>query len=336
MKFDHPIQHLSLLSCGCVETKQGGNGRIEILLTIVNKIYLIKMIISPTIISLREGIEAALIIAIMFSYLRKTKQYDLKNYVIYGTVAAILSSIGVSVVVGLLWGIFEGTALTIFEGAVVLIAAALLTTMIIWMWNAGARVTQEIEESMEQSVVKQSGVGLALLSFSLVLREGVELSLFSMALVIQEGLISYVGIALGLLLAIILGIGIYKGALRVSLGQLFKWTSIFLILFAAGMVAYGIHELQEAGLLLIGPIEVWNINPPLLPDGSYPLFHENGLIGGLAKALFGYNGNPSALEVVVYVAYLAIAFSYLWLKQKHSNVATSEKKVEHAVIKSPQ
>jgi high-affinity iron transporter len=82
------------------------------------------------------------------------------------------------------------------------------------------------------------------------------------------------------------------------------------------MIAYGIHELQEAGLLLIGPLEVWNINPPLLPDGSYPLLHDSGAIGGLAKALFGYNGNPSALEVVAYLAYLAMAISYFWRKRK--------------------
>ena len=289
------------------------------------------MIITPTIISLREGIEAALIIAIMLSYLRKTNQINLRKYVIYGTIVAILASLGVAVVVGLLWGIFEGSMLNVFEGVVVLIAAILLTTMIVWMWNAGARVTQEIEDSMESSVVKQSGIGLALLSFSLVFREGVELSLFSMALVIQEGIESYIGIALGLLLAVILGIGIYKGSLRISIGSLFKWTSIFLILFAAGMIAYGIHELQEAGLLLIGPIEVWNINPPLLPDGSYPLLHDKGAIGGLAKALLGYNGNPSALEVVAYVAYLGVAVTYVWKKQKGLS-STQAKKTERNTL----
>lgn len=282
------------------------------------------MIISPTIISLREGIEAALIIAIMLSYLRRTNQTSLRKYVFYGTIAAIISSLGVAVVVGLLWGIFEGPMLNIFEGSVVLIAALLLTTMIVWMWNAGAKVTQEIEESMEMSVVQQSGIGLALLSFSLVMREGVELSLFSMALVIQEGLVSYVGIALGLSIAIILGVGIYKGSLRVSMRSLFKWTSIFLILFAAGMIAYGIHELQEAGLLLIGPIEIWNINPPQLPDGSYPLFHEKGAIGSLAKALFGYNGNPSALEVAAYVGYLAVALLFYWRKRTGLNAIKSD------------
>jgi high-affinity iron transporter len=288
------------------------------------------MIITPTIISLREGLEAVLIIAIMLSYLRKTRQTDLRKYVISGTVMAIVASLGVSIVVGLLWGVFEGPLLDVFEGTVVLIAALLLTTMIIWMWNAGAKVTQEIETSMKMSVTQQSGIGLALLSFSLVLREGVELSLFSFALVFQEGILSYIGIILGLVIAAGLGIGIYAGTLRISLKTLFKWTSIFLILFAAGMVAYGIHELQDGGLLLIGPAEVWNINPPLLPNGSYPLLHEDGLIGGIAKALFGYNGNPSALEVVAYLAYLGIAFSYLWMKQKRApslSIVKSDKAV---------
>lgn len=293
------------------------------------------MIISPTIISLREGIEAALVIAIMLSYLRKTNQLNLKKYVLYGTIGAVLSSVGVAVVVGLLWGIFEGPILTIFEGTVVLIAAFLLTTMIVWMWNAGSKVSQEIEESMQISVVQQSGIGLALLSFSLVMREGVELSLFSMALVIQDGLVSYIGIALGLSIAVILGIGIYKGSLRISMRVLFKWTSIFLILFAAGMVAYGIHELQEAGLLLIGPIEIWDINPPLLSDGSYPLLHEKGAIGSLAKALFGYNGNPSALEIVAYVGYLVMAFVFYWRKRQELDSIESDKSTKKALTNTP-
>ncbi|MDH4215142.1 MAG: FTR1 family protein, partial [Candidatus Thorarchaeota archaeon] len=219
------------------------------------------------------------------------------------------------------------TFLSIFEGTVVLIAAILLTTMILWMWNAGPSLARDIEQSMEQNVVKQSGIGLALLSFALVLREGVELALFSMALVIQEGDQSYLGVALGLGLAAVVGFGIYRGSLRISMRSLFKWTSVFLILFASGMIAYGIHELQEAGLLLIGPLEIWNINPPLLPDGSYPLLHENGAIGGLAKTLFGYNGNPSALEVVAYLAYIAIAGLYFWRKRRVV-IATDQKKLE--------
>ncbi|MHA2377932.1 MAG: FTR1 family iron permease [Candidatus Thorarchaeota archaeon] len=282
------------------------------------------------IISLREGIEAALVIAVMLSYLRKSGRQDLKRFVAWGTIVAVLASVGVALLMGLVWGIVEGPALATFEGVVVLFAALLLTTMILWMWKAGSSVTSEIEESVEKRSLSQSGAGIALLSFSLVMREGVELVLFSMALIIQEGLETYLGITLGLLIALGLGIAVYQGSLRISLGSLFKWTSIFLILVAAGMVAYGIHELQEAGLLLIGPIELWDINPPLFPDGTFPLLHENGLIGGLVKAIFGYNGNPSFLEVTGYALYLLGVLVY-YLRKNRAQTGNNLSEAEEVV-----
>ena len=290
------------------------------------------MIVAPTIVSLREGIEAALVIAIMLSYLRKSNQEDMRKFVLGGAAIAILVSVGIALVMGLVWGIFEGPMLAIFEGSVVLIAAVLLTTMIVWMWNAGPTVSAEIQESVQKTAEKQNWIGLALLSFSLVLREGVELVLFSMALVVQDGVEIYFGIGLGLLLAASLGIGIYRGSLQISLQSLFKWTSAFLLLVAAGMVAYGIHELQEGGLLLIGPIEIWNINPPQLPDGSYPLLHDKGLIGGLAKAIFGYNGNPSFLEVLGYSVYMMILVGYYILRRGSHPILKSSEELAKPII----
>lgn len=307
-------------------------GRNTTLLTIVNAG--VSMIVAPTIISLREGIEAALVIAVMLSYLRKSGRQDLKRFVVWGAVVAVLASVGVAVIMGLVWGIVEGPVLATFEGVVVLLAALLLTTMILWMWNAGASITSEIEDSVEKKSLSQSGAGIALLSFSLVMREGVELVLFTAALVIQEGLGTYIGITLGLLIAIGLGAAIYQGSLRISLGSLFRWTSVFLILVAAGMVAYGIHELQEAGLLLIGPIEVWNINPPPFPDGTFPLLHENGLIGGLAKAIFGYNGNPSFLEVSGYGLYMLGVVMY-YLRRKRTEPQGNSPEAEEIVESVP-
>ena len=268
------------------------------------------MFIGPATIALREGIEAALIIAIMLSYLKRANKTDLKNYVLGGVLFALLASIAFGAIMGLVWGLFEGEALTIFEGVVVLVAAALLTTMIVWMWNAGSGIASEIEDSLQERTGAQGGVGLALLAFTLILREGVELVLFTIALAVQDATQTYLGVTVGLGIALVMGIGIYQGSLRISIQKFFNWTSVFLVLFAAGMIAYGVHELQEAGLLLIGPIEIWNINPPLLPDGSYPLLHDKGAIGGFLKALFGYNGNPSALEVIAYIAYLLIVSLY--------------------------
>ena len=273
------------------------------------------MIVAPIIISLREGIEAALVIAIMIAYLRRSNQGDLTRYVLGGAIAAIVSSMAIAILMSMLWGTFEGPLLAVFEGTVVLIAALLLTTMIVWMWHAGSGVAAEIEDSVSRRTAQNSGIGVALLAFALVLREGVELVLFTMALAIQEGSETYLGVAIGLTLAIGAGLAIHQGSLKVSLKAFFKWTSVLLVLFAAGMMAYGIHELQEAGLLLIGPLEVWNINPPQLPDGTYPLLHEKGLIGAMFKALFGYNGNPSALEVIVYSGYLVVVSLY-YLKNR--------------------
>ncbi len=268
------------------------------------------MIVAPIIISLREGIEAALVIAIMIAYLRRSNQRNLTRYVLGGAIAAIVSSMVIAILMSILWGTFEGPLLAVFEGTVVLIAALLLTTMIVWMWHAGSGVAAEIEDSVSQRTAQKSGIGVALLAFALVLREGVELVLFTMALAIQEGSETYLGVAIGLTLAIGVGLAIHQGSLKVSLKAFFNWTSVLLVLFAAGMMAYGIHELQEAGLFLIGPLEVWNINPPQLPDGSYPLLHEKGFIGAMFKALFGYNGNPSALEVIVYIGYLVVLSLY--------------------------
>lgn len=283
------------------------------------------MFIGPATIALREGIEAALIIAIMFSYLKRANKMDLKNYVLGGTILAVIVSIVFGGILGLVWGLFEGEILGIFEGVVVLIAAILLTTMIIWMWNQGAGITAEIEESIQERTGTQGAIGLALLAFSLILREGVELVLFTIALAIQDAVQTYIGVTVGIGIALVMGIGIYQGSLKISIKKFFNWTSVFLILFAAGMVAYGVHELQEVGLLLIGPSEIWNINPPLLPDGSYPLLHDNGIIGSFLKALFGYNGNPSALEVIAYFSYVLIVSLYYMSKRK-----TTQKEIESA------
>lgn len=301
--------------------------------TIVNK-RVLKTIVASLVVSLREGIEIALIVAVILSYLRKSDLQSLGRYVAVGAILATFTSIGVALVMAALWGAFEGPGFAVFEGVVVLVAALLLTSMILWMWKSGGKITSEIEASAGRQAGLRGGIGLLLLSFALILREGVELVLFSMALAVEDMFQTYVGVSAGLLLAMMVGFGIYRGSFHMSLRSFFKWTSTLLILFAAGMVAYGIHELQEAGLLLVGPLEVWNINPPLLPDGSYPLLHEDGLIGGLAKALFGYDGNPSALELVGYAFYILVVSSYYLMNRpsKDSGRIPSEARLQQPVI----
>jgi high-affinity iron transporter len=216
------------------------------------------LIIAPIIIALREGIEVALIVVVILAFLRKSGQNQLRKFVGVGLSLAFVSSLIISIIMTAIWGLVSDVALAVFEGVVVLLAAGLLTTMILWMWKAGPQMATEIESSVKKRIDIQSGMGLALLTYALILREGVELVLFTFALSIEESTQTTLGIILGLSIASALGIAVYTGSLKTSFGSFFKWSSFFLVLFAAGMVAYGIHELQEAGLLLIGPVETWH------------------------------------------------------------------------------
>jgi len=140
-----------------------------------------------------------------------------------------------------------------------------------------------------------------------VLREGVETVIFFGAINYSSG-ISFIGATLGVITAIAFGYLFFVGTRKVNLKKFFNITSIMLILIAAGLVAHGIHEFQEAAVIPYVVKEVWDINPAVTSLGFYPLTHENGLIGSFLKGLFGYNGNPSLLEVLFYFGYLAVIF----------------------------
>jgi high-affinity iron transporter len=120
-----------------------------------------------------------------------------------------------------------------------------------------------------------------------------------------------IGAVLGIVAAIFLGYLVFVGSMKINLKKFFNVTSILLILFAAGLVAHGVHELQEAGIIPVVIEHIWNINPAVNPDGTYSALHEKGLIGSIFVSLFGYNGNPSLLEALSYFAYLILVF-LLW------------------------
>jgi high-affinity iron transporter len=115
----------------------------------------------------------------------------------------------------------------------------------------------------------------------------------------------------GIVAAILLGYAIFLGSMKISIKKFFNITSILLILFAAGLVAHGMHELQEAKIITTVIENVWDINPTVNPDGSYPILHEKGYLGSILKSLFGYNGNPSLFELLSYLVYLLFVFG-LW------------------------
>ncbi|MQY76653.1 MAG: high-affinity iron transporter [Spirochaeta sp.] len=254
------------------------------------------------IIMFRETLEAALVIAIVLSYLKRSGRRDYNISVYRGIAAGILLSIIGGWLFQLAAGGFSGKKEQIFEGITMLAGAALLTTMILWMMKQ-SNLTEVIKQKVEISQGKQWGI-FFLIAIS-ILREGIESVIFLSAANFVSEDQNLMGAILGLLVAVLVSYLFVKGSLRISLKKFFLVTNILLILFAAGLMAHGIHELQEAGLIPTFIQHAWDINPSATIGEGFPLLHENGNLGSIGKGLFGYNGNPSLLEVLSYLLYLA-------------------------------
>jgi high-affinity iron transporter len=228
--------------------------------------------------------------------LRRVGRGELGRFIWYGVGVAVVIS-GAAAVGLVAAGIeLEGRAEQIFEGIMLVLAAALLTGMILWMQRQGAVWRAALASEVRQATVGTGGWGLFAVAFLAVVREGIELALLLVATTLQGSLPATVlGVTLGIGAAAVIGFLLYRGVLRLNLASFFRITNILLLLFAAGMVGMGVHEFIEAGLLPAVVDPLWNINP-LLSDKS--------TVGQLLKSLFGYNGNPALTEALAYVAYL--------------------------------
>ena len=258
--------------------------------------------------SLREGIEAALIIGIIIGVLNKLHQEELKPTVWRGVAIAVVLSFVFGLGLNLLSIEFSGQFEEVFEGIAMLLAAAILTWMILWMQSQGGEIQRDLEAKTAHATLNKGGSALFILAFLAVFREGIELALFLLATrMASDPLSVIVGAVLGLGLAIILGWMLFAGTRRLNLRQFFQVTNVLLLFFAAGMVAYGVHELNEAAW--IPPIieNVWDINH---------IISDKSEVGGILKALFGYNGNPSLSEVLAYLGYFAVVGTILLRNQR--------------------
>ena len=263
-------------------------------------------------ITFRESLEAALIVGILLGFLTKTKQKKYSNLVYLSIGAGIFGSVAFAVAFHYFAGGLKEPAEQIFEGATMILAALLLTFMIFWMLKQ-KHVALHYHRKMQEKVDAGKMFGLFMVGFVSILREGVETVIFLNAARFANGPNNIIGALLGVTIAIILGYLIFAGSMKISLKKFFNVTSILLVLFAAGLVAHGVHEFQEIGLAPIFENEAWNINPIVQAEGIYPMLHENGIIGSLLKGLFGYNGNPSMLEVIVYFFYI---IGIYWIYRK--------------------
>ena len=265
----------------------------------------------PTyLLSLREGLEAALIIGIVLGALSKIRRSDLSPAVWLG----VLSAVGVSILTAVLLTAFgmslEDEAEQIFEGITMLIAAGILTWMIFWMSKQARFLKSELEAGVNKAAASTGKRAMFWLAFIAVVREGIELALFITAAffagdrsqVTTNIIQTLAGTILGLGTAALLGWTLFATTVRLDLRRFFQVTGLLLILFAAGLVAHGVHEFNEVGWIPSVVEHVWDVNA---------LLDENSVAGQLLKTLFGYNGNPSLTEIIAYFVYLAV-ITFLW------------------------
>ena len=276
----------------------------------------------PTyLLSLREGLEAALIIGILLGALSKIRRTDLAPTLWLGA----LSAIGVSILTAVLLTTFgmslEFPAEAIFEGITMLIAAGILTWMIFWMSKQARFLKSELEAGVNKAVASTGKSPVFWLAFIAVVREGIELALFITAAFFagnQSGMSSdiiqtLVGTILGVGTAALLSWTLFATTVRLDLRRFFQVTGFVLILFAAGLIAHGVHEFNEVGWIPSVIEHVWNVDS---------VISESSLVGQLLKTLFGYNSSPSLTEMIAYFAYLATVI-VLWRRDTAPIKATA-------------
>jgi high-affinity iron transporter len=255
-------------------------------------------------ITLREGIEAALVVSIILAYLNTIGRKDRHRNVWAGAGGAIAVSIVAGAVLFLSVGALSETsevAAEAIEGLGSLLAVAVLTWMIFWMRRQARFIKSDLQQRVDLAIGSESTFALAALAFFVVVREGLETVLFLFGTIREEATgsvgLAYLGAALGLATALVLGFLIYRSGVRLNLRTFFKVTGALILVVAAGLLASGIHELQEIGWIGGESAKAFDISGVLSDEGG---------LGAFLKALFGYNADPSWLELGAWLGYVAI------------------------------
>jgi high-affinity iron transporter len=259
----------------------------------------------------REGIEAALIVAIVAGYLKQTGRQSALPAVWFGVVSAALlcTVLGIALEAG--GAEFPQKAQELFEGCVALLATGILVSMVFWMGKAARSIKAQLHNSIDAAMASGDHRGLALagMAFLTVGREGLESVFFLIATVQQDvGIGVPIGAVLGLLCAFAFGVGIYRGGVRLNLRQFFRATGVFIIFVAAGLLSGAVHAFHEAGL--------WNGLQETAFDLS-GILPADGIIGTVLGGIFGYQDAPTVGEVIAYLALLVPALFLFLMQGRH-------------------
>jgi len=247
------------------------------------------------IIGFREGLEAALIIGILAAYLVKLDRKRELSKLWAGVVSAILVAVAVGVILGVVVENVPAGTNELIAGITSIIAVGFVTWMIFWMAQQSKALSKDLREQVDHA--QKSAWAIAGIAFLAVIREGIETSVFlwSSSRAAGADTLPVVGALIGFAAAAILGFAIYRGAVKLNLSKFFSYTGAFLILVAAGILCYGIHELQEIGLITFMTATSYDIS------GLIP---ENGVIDTFLRGTISFRSSPSQLESLLWFAYL--------------------------------
>lgn len=251
-------------------------------------------------IGLREGLEAALVVTILVAYLRKTGRADRLAAVWAGVALAVVLSLGAGALLVFTSHELGFRAQEIFGGLMSIVAVAFVTAMVFWMKRNSRNLSTELHHKAD-TALQGGAMAMALTAFLATGREGLETALFLWPSLRATGYQAGTGAVLGIVAAVAIAYSIYRRSIHLNLAAFFKFTGVGLVVVAAGVLAYGVHDLQEADVLPGLTARAFDISNTVPPSTWY---------GTLLKGIFNFQPNPTWLQVAVYFGYL---LPVMWL-----------------------
>lgn len=263
-------------------------------------------------ITFREGLEAFLMVGILLAYLRQLGALEYRKWIFAGVAAGILAAIASAVVLEFVVSKFESrTYQLVLTAAIMITAVCVLTYMAIWMQKQAREATGAAKAQLKEHVTAGNVFGIAFLAAISVWREGIETVLFFSAVAYEGGELSLPGALLGLAVAVVVVWALMKGVKNVPIREFFRWSSLLLIIIAAGLLSSATNILQGLSVLP-GPLE------PLFDISG--ILSDQGGVGGFLRGLFGYTATPTPLQFTVWVVFLGVAV-FLWQRSYAQSAA---------------
>lgn len=263
-------------------------------------------------IGLREGLETSIVVSILIAFLVKSGRRDALKWVWLGVAGAVAMTIGVFLTIQFSAYTVSGLGAEAIAGVASLVAVVIVTTMVLWMKSAAATMSGELKTGMARAL-DTGGGAVAALAFLAVGREGVETALFMVGFAEAETLWPLVGLVIGVLIAIAIAWAMYAGAIRINLAKFFKYTAVFLILVAAGILSYGVGALQTVGWL------------PGLANKAFDIsswFNWASWYGQVVQGVFNVTPTPTVLQFGAWLAYLVIVLAVFLRPTRSKNSST--------------